>query len=214
MDMPQQSKPISPLKQLLFILRQRLSFVLLVSVVVAAAAAIVGPVATPACGSGPSAVHQAAPTPPSTTSPYCPSLARRLDSLPPSPAAAPSLQLRPPRLRPLHRPASTSGPVAPKHPAAPAPSPAPAAALPLPHQNKENKDFLQFRKCGPDNLEEMSIMYENINVTGESSMMPSCEHEVLDLEEDEIEENELYPTQAKKAKKGPVKIDDQHKWQP
>lgn len=69
---------------------------------------------------------------------------------------------------------------------------------------EENKDFLQFRKCGPDNLEEMSIMYENINVTGESSMMPGCEHEVLDLE-DEIEEIE--GTQAKKAKKLPVKID-------
>ncbi|KAI5009114.1 hypothetical protein ZWY2020_010162 [Hordeum vulgare] len=69
---------------------------------------------------------------------------------------------------------------------------------------EENKDFLQFRKCGPDNLEEMSIMYENINVTGESSMMPGCEHEVFDLE-DEIEEIE--GTQAKKAKKLPVKID-------
>ncbi|KAI4986893.1 hypothetical protein ZWY2020_019523 [Hordeum vulgare] len=69
---------------------------------------------------------------------------------------------------------------------------------------EENKDFLQFRKCGPDNLDEMSIMYENINVTGESSMMPGCEHEVLDLE-DEIEEIE--GTQAKKAKKFPVKID-------
>lgn len=43
---------------------------------------------------------------------------------------------------------------------------------------QENKDFLQFRKCGPDNLEEMSIMYENINVTGESSMMPGCEHDL------------------------------------
>ncbi|KAE8798093.1 hypothetical protein D1007_26707 [Hordeum vulgare] len=72
---------------------------------------------------------------------------------------------------------------------------------------EENKDFLQFPKCSPDNLEGMRIMYENINVTGESSMMAGCEHEVLDLEEDEIEEIELYPTQAKKAKKGPVKID-------
>ncbi|KAI4998965.1 hypothetical protein ZWY2020_054829 [Hordeum vulgare] len=72
---------------------------------------------------------------------------------------------------------------------------------------EENKDFLQFPKCSPDNLEGMRMMYENINVTGESSMMAGCEHEVLDLEEDEIEEIELYPTQAKKAKKGPVKID-------
>ncbi|KAI4986536.1 hypothetical protein ZWY2020_019166 [Hordeum vulgare] len=159
--------------------------------VVAAAAAIVGPVATPVCGSGPSAVHQAAPAPSPQDAP-APSPA-------PSPPIAsapspPSLQLRPPRRRPLRRPASSSGPVAPKPPAAPSPSPAPTAPLPHPHQNKENKDFLQFPKCGPDNLEEMSIMYENINVTGESSMMSGCEHEVLDLEEDEIEEIELYPT--------------------
>ena len=46
-------------------------------------------------------------------------------------------------------------------------------------------------------------MYENINVTGESSMMPGCEHEVLDLEEDEIEEEELQTTLAKKEKKRP-----------
>ena len=50
-------------------------------------------------------------------------------------------------------------------------------------------------------------MYENINVTGESSMRPGCEHEVLDLEDDETEEEELQTTQAKKAKKGPGKMD-------
>lgn len=72
---------------------------------------------------------------------------------------------------------------------------------------EENKDILQFRKCGPENLNQMSIMYEKINVTGETSMMPGGEHEVLDLEEDETEEEEVQTTQAKKAKKGPLKID-------
>ena len=48
----------------------------------------------------------------------------------------------------------------------------------------------------------MSIMYENITLTGESSMMPVCEREVLDLEEDGTEEEELHTTIAKKAKKG------------
>ncbi|KAI4966593.1 hypothetical protein ZWY2020_038001 [Hordeum vulgare] len=41
--------------------------------------------------------------------------------------------------RPLRRPASSSGPVAPKPPSAPSPSPTPAAPLPHPHQNKMSK---------------------------------------------------------------------------
>ncbi|XP_044319257.1 L10-interacting MYB domain-containing protein [Triticum aestivum] len=72
---------------------------------------------------------------------------------------------------------------------------------------EENKDILQFRKCGPENLNQMSIMYEKINVIGGTSMMPGGEHEVLDLEEDETEEVEVQTTQAKKANKGPWKID-------
>lgn len=75
---------------------------------------------------------------------------------------------------------------------------------------QESKDLLQFRKRGLENLEKLSIMYKNINVTGESSIMPGYElpegAEVHDVEDDNIEEEEVQISQGKHAKRGAGKI--------
>ncbi|KAI4987610.1 hypothetical protein ZWY2020_020410 [Hordeum vulgare] len=220
MDMPPQPKLISPSKQLAFVLGQRVSF-----------SRFPSPPPPPSSGRrhpgvriwplrrpGFAARRLASSPPVASASPLSPQACHVVGPVTPScahlVARRPCSGQSPPSAR---RPSSARASLR--------PSPGSAALLPpSPSEQgwndetntviaddewwkkagEENKDFLQFRKCGPDNLEEMSIMYENINVTGESSMMPGCELEVLDLE-DEIEEIE--GTQAKKAKKLPVKID-------
>ncbi|KAM0892224.1 hypothetical protein ACQ4PT_025888 [Festuca glaucescens] len=67
---------------------------------------------------------------------------------------------------------------------------------------EENEEFLAFRKHGPEHLDEMSRMFENVLVTGESSFMPGTISgtvlpegaELHNLEDDDDEEVHVTPT--------------------
>ena len=73
---------------------------------------------------------------------------------------------------------------------------------------QENKELLAFRKHGPEHLDEMSMMFENVLVTGESSVMPGSVSgsvlpegaDVHNLEDEEDEsEVQITPGPAKRG---------------
>jgi hypothetical protein len=82
---------------------------------------------------------------------------------------------------------------------------------------QENKEFLAFRKRGPEHLDEMSMMFENVLVTGESSFMPGTISgtvlpegaELHNLEDDDDEEVHVTPSSG--AKRGAGQLESPKK---
>ena len=75
---------------------------------------------------------------------------------------------------------------------------------------QENKEFLAFRKRGPEHLDEMSRMFENVLVTGESSFMPGTISgtvlpegaELHNLDDDD--DDEVRVTPSNRGKRGEI----------
>ncbi|KAI5022154.1 hypothetical protein ZWY2020_058884 [Hordeum vulgare] len=85
---------------------------------------------------------------------------------------------------------------------------------------KENKEFLAFRKRGPEHLDEMSRMFENVLVTGESSFMPGTISgtvlpegaELHNLDDDD--DDEVHVTPSNRGKRGAGQLENPKKKNP
>ncbi|KAE8817196.1 Zinc finger CCCH domain-containing protein 43 [Hordeum vulgare] len=82
---------------------------------------------------------------------------------------------------------------------------------------EENKEFLAFRKRGPEHLDEMSRMFENVLVTGESSFMPGTISgtvlpegaELHNLDDDD--DDEVRVTPSNRGKRGAGQLENPKK---
>nr|XP_051191382.1 uncharacterized protein LOC127304849 [Lolium perenne] len=85
---------------------------------------------------------------------------------------------------------------------------------------EENKEFLAFRKRGPEHLDDMSRMFENVLVTGESSFMPGTISgtvlpegaELHNLDEDD--DDEVHVTPSSRGKRGAGQLENPKKKNP
>ncbi|KAE8802606.1 Zinc finger CCCH domain-containing protein 43 [Hordeum vulgare] len=85
---------------------------------------------------------------------------------------------------------------------------------------EENKEFLAFRKRGPEHLDEMSRMFENVLVTGESSFMPGTISgtvlpegaELHNLDDDD--DDEVHVTPSNRGKRGAGQLENPKKKNP